>query len=60
MHEGTTIPLPGDRARDTKLDTVPEEDIKEEKDDTVNTPATLEKYINLTATVEEGKDRLYF
>ena len=35
MRKGTTIPLPRDRARDTKLDTVLEEDNKEEKDNNV-------------------------
>ena len=68
VRKGTTIPLPRDRARDTKLDTVPEEDSKEEKDNnaaklkdnTFNTPTALEKYINLAAIVEESKDRLYF
>ena len=68
VHEGTTIPLPRDRARDTKLDTVLEEDSEEEKDndtaklkdDTFNTPTALEKCINLTAIVEESKDRLHF
>ena len=68
VRKGTTIPLPRDRARDTKLDTILEEDSKEEKDNNTaklkdnifNTPTALEKYINLTAIVEESKDRLYF
>ena len=46
-----------------------EEDSKEEKDNnaaklkdnTFNTPAALEEYINLTAkAVKEGEDRLHF
>jgi len=30
VRKSTTIPLPRDRARGTKLDTIPEEDNKEE------------------------------
>ena len=69
VREGTTIPLPRDRAHNTKLDTVLEEDSKEEKDNNAaklkdnifNTPTALEEYINFTAkAVEEGEDRLYF
>ena len=68
VYRGITIPLPGDRARDTKLNTVLEKDNKEEKDNNAaklkdnifNTPTALEEYINLTTVVEEGKDRLYF
>ena len=68
VREGTTVPLPKDRAYNTKLDTVLEEDSKEEKDnnatklkdDIFNTPTTLEKYINFAAIVEESEDRLYF
>ena len=68
MYKGTTIPLPRDRAYNTKLNTVLEEDSKENKDNNAtklkdnifNMSATLEKYINLIAIVEEGKDRLYF
>ena len=68
MRKSTTIPLPRDRARNTKLDTVPEEDNKEEKgnnaaklkDDTFNTPTALEEFINLAAIVEEGKYKLHF
>ena len=68
VRKSTTVPLPGDRARDTKLDTVPEEDNKEEKgddaaklkDDTFNTPTALEEFINLAAIVEEGKYELHF
>ena len=68
VHKSTTIPLPGDRAHNTKLDTILEEDNKEEKgddaaklkDNTFNTPTTLEECINLTAIVEEGKYKLYF
>ena len=68
VYKGTTIPLPGDRARDTKLNTILEKDNKEEKDNNAaklkdnifNTPTILEERINLTTIVEEGKDRLYF
>ena len=68
IYKSTIVPLLRDRARNTKLNTVPEKDNKEEKDDnaaklkddTFNTPTTLEEYINLTAIVEEGKNRLYF
>ena len=68
VREGTTIFLPRDRAYNTKLDTVPEEDSEEEKDnnaakskdDIFNTPAALEKCINLAAIVEESEDGLYF
>jgi hypothetical protein len=68
VYKGITIPLPRDRARDTKLNTILEKDNKEKKDnnaaklkdDIFNTPTTLEEYINLTTIVEEGKDRLYF
>ena len=68
VRKSTTIPLPGDRARDTKLNTIPKEDNKEEKgnnaaklkDNIFNTPTTLEEYINLTTIVEEGKYKLYF
>ena len=68
MRKGTTILLPRDRAYNTKLNTILEEDSKENKDndaakskdDIFNTPTTLEKYINFTATVEEGKNGLHF
>ena len=68
IYKSTTIPLLRDRARNTKLNTVPEKDNKEEKDNnaaklkdnTFNTPTTLKECINLTATVEEGEDKLYF
>jgi len=68
VYKGTTVPLSGDKARNTKLNTVPEKDNKEEKDndaaklkdDIFNMPTALEECINLTAIVEEGKDRLYF
>ncbi|XTI89537.1 hypothetical protein V2W45_1331835 [Cenococcum geophilum] len=57
VRKGTTIPLPRDRARDIKLDTIPEKDNKKEKDNnaaklkdnTFNIPTALEEYINLTA-----------
>ncbi|XTI88283.1 hypothetical protein V2W45_1330808 [Cenococcum geophilum] len=57
IRKGTTIPLPRDRARDTKLNIVLEKDNKEEKDNnaaklkdnTFNTPTALEECINLTA-----------
>ncbi|XTI87278.1 hypothetical protein V2W45_1329977 [Cenococcum geophilum] len=57
IYKGTTIPLPGDRARDTKLNTIPEKNNKKEKDNnaaklkdnTFNTPTALEECINLTA-----------
>ena len=65
MRKSITIPLLGDRARDTKLNTIPEKDNKEEKDNNAaklkdnifNTPTALEEYINLTAIVKEGKNR---
>ena len=68
MRKSTIIPLPRDRARNTKLDTILEEDNKGEKgndaaklkDDTFNTPTALEEFINLTTIVEEGKYKLYF
>ena len=68
VHKSITVPLLRDRAYNTKLDTVLEEDNKEEKgddaakpkDDTFNTPTALEKYINLAAIVEEGKYKLHF
>ncbi len=69
MHKGITIPLRGNKTYNIKLDTVLEENSKEEKDinaaklkdNTFNTPAALEEYINLTTkAVKEGKDRLYF
>jgi hypothetical protein len=68
VRKGTTIPLPEDRAYNTKLNTVLEKDNKEEKDNNAaklkdnifNMPTALEEYINLTTIVEEGKDRLYF
>ena len=64
VRKSITVPLLGDRARNIKLDTVPEKDNKEKKDNnaaklkdnTFNTPTTLEECINLTAIVEEGKD----
>ena len=64
MRKGTTIPLPKDRARNTKLNTILEKDNKKEKDNNAaklkdnifNTPTTLEEYINIAAIVEEGKD----
>ncbi|XTI89213.1 hypothetical protein V2W45_1331573 [Cenococcum geophilum] len=57
VRKGTTIPLPRDKARDTKLNTILEKDNKKEKDNnaaklkdnTFNTPTALEEYINLTA-----------
>jgi hypothetical protein len=68
VRKGTTIPLPRDRAYNTKLNTVLEKDNKEDKDNDAaklkdnifNTPTALEEYINLATIVEEGKDRLYF
>jgi hypothetical protein len=68
VYKSTTVPLPRDRARDTKLDTIPGEDNKEEKgnnaakpkDNIFNTPTTPEECINLAAIVEEGKYKLYF
>ena len=68
VRKGTTIPLPKDRARNTKVDTILKEDNKEQKDNNAakskdnifNAPTALEEYINLTAIVEEGKYRLYF
>jgi len=65
VRKSITIPLLGDRARDTKLNTIPEKDNKEEKDNNAaklkdnifNTPTALEEYINLTAIVKEGKNR---
>ena len=68
VYKGTTIPLPRDRARNTKLNTILKKDNKEKKDnnatklkdDIFNTPTALEECINLTAIVEEGEDRLYF
>ena len=68
MRKSTTISLPRDRARDTRLDTILGEDNKEEKgnnaaklkDNIFNMPTTLEEYINLAAIVEEGKYKLYF
>ena len=68
VRKSTTIPLPRDRARNTKLDTVLKEDNKKEKgndaaklkDNIFNTPTTLEEYINLTTIVEEGEYKLYF
>ena len=67
--KSTTIYSLGDNARQDKLATILEEDSKEEKDNnatklkdnTFNTPTTLEEYINLTAkVVKEGEDRLHF
>ena len=68
VYEGTIIPLPGDRAHNIKLDTVLEEDSKEEKNDgaaklkdnTFNTPITLEKYINFAIIIKESKNKSYF
>ena len=68
IYKSTTIPLPKDRARNTKLDTILKENSKEDKDNnatklkdnTFNTPTALEKYINLIIIIEEGKDKLYF
>ena len=68
VRKGTTIPLPRNRASSTKLNTILEKDNKKEKDNNAAklkdsifiTPTTLEEYINLTAIVKEGKDRLYF
>ena len=68
IYKGIIIPLLKDKAYDTKLDTILEEDSEEEKndgaikskDDIFNTPAALEKYINFTATVEKNENRLYF
>jgi len=68
VYKGIIIPLPKDKAHDIKLDTVLEEESKKKKNDsaaklkdnTFNTPAALEKYINFATTVEENKDRLYF
>ena len=68
VRKSTTVPLPKDRAYNTKLDTVLEEDNKGEKgnnaaklkDNTFNTPTALEEFINLAAIVEEGKYKLYF
>ena len=60
VRKSTTIPLLGDRAYNTKLNTVLEKDNKEEKDNIFNTPTALKEYINLTAIVEEGEYKLYF
>jgi hypothetical protein len=68
VRKSTTVPLPGDRAYNTKLDIILEEDNKEEKGDNAaklkdnifNMPTTLEEFINLAAIVEEGKYKLYF
>ena len=68
VRKSTIIPLPRDRARNIKLDTILEEDNKEEKgnnaaklkDNIFNTPTALEECINLTAIVKEGKYKLYF
>jgi len=57
VHKSITVPLLRDRAYNTKLNIILKKDNKEEKD---NTPTALEKCINLTAIVEEGKNRLYF
>ena len=53
MRQGTTIPLPKDRAYNIKLDTILEKNNKEEKDNNAtklkdnifNTPTILKKYI---------------
>ena len=68
VYKGITIPLPGDKAYNTKLDTVLEEDSEKKKNDGAaklkdnifNTPAALEKYINFATTVEESENRLHF
>ena len=68
VHKGTTVLLHKDRACNTKIDTILEEDSNKEKDndaakskdDKINTPAALEKCMNFAATVEENKDGLYF
>ncbi len=68
IYKGITIPLPGDRAYNIKLDTVLEEDSEEEKnnstakskDDIFNIPAALEKCINFAVTVEENENRSHF
>ena len=68
VHKSITVPLLRDRAYNTKLDTVLEEDNKEKKgdnaakpkDDTFNTPTALKECINLTTIVEEGEYKLYF
>ena len=41
VRQGTTIPLPKDKAHNTKLNTVLEEDSQEEKDNTFNIPTAL-------------------
>ena len=67
--ESTIIHSLGDNARQDKLATIPEEDSEEEKDDdtakskddTFDTPAALEEYMNLAAkAVEEGEDGSHF
>ena len=69
VYKSTTIYSLGDNTHQAKLATIPKEDNKVEKDNnapksnnnTFNTPAALEEYINLAAkVVEKGKDRLYF
>ena len=68
VRQGTTVPLFRDRVYNTKLDTIPEEDSQEEKDNNTtklkdnifNVLTTLKKYINLTAIVGEGKNRSHF
>jgi len=66
--KGIIIPLPKNKAYNTKLNTVPKEDSQKKKnnsatkskDNTFNMPAALKKCINFAATVEESKDRSYF
>ena len=68
VHKGITVPLPGDRVCDTKIDTILKKDSNEEKDNNttkskdnrINTPTTLEKCINFATIVEESEDGLYF
>ena len=68
VYKGIIIPLPKDRAHNTKLNTILEENNKKKKnssaakskDDIFNILTALEKYINFATIVEENKDGLYF
>ncbi len=68
VYKNTIIPLPRDKACNTKLDIILKEDSEKEKnngatklkDNTFNTLAALEKYINFAVTMEESKNRSHF
>ena len=69
VYKSTAIYSLGDNACQVKLVTILEEDSKEEKDNdalklndnTFDTPATLEEYINFAIkAVKKGKDRSHF